>query len=216
MDIEIPSKRYNNLTKDERDASYSLKNDPSIITKGTDKGSLIVVVWDREGYLKEAYKQLDDRELYEEVPNDLNVLINTTMKALVKIRLRGDLSSDTLNYFLVKNPKFARFYLLPKIHKHLHDVPSRSIISKCSFYNENISSFLNHHLQPHAQRVKSYIKETNHFLNKMKKVGKLPDEAILCTMDVVGPYPNIPHGKVLPLYISFWKLGRMNKSRVTL
>ena len=72
MDIEITSKRYNNLTKDERDALYSLKDDPSIIIKGADKGS-VVVVWDREDYLKEAYKQLYDREVYEEVPNDPNV-----------------------------------------------------------------------------------------------------------------------------------------------
>ena len=132
MDIEIPSKRYNNLTKDERDALYSLIDDPSTIRKGTDKGS-VIVVWDREDYLKEAYKQLYDREVYEEVPNDPNVLINTIMKALEKIRLRGDLSSDTLNYFLVKDPKFARFYLLPKIHKRLHDVPGRPVISNCGF-----------------------------------------------------------------------------------
>ena len=57
-----------------------------------------------------------------------------------KICLRGDLSSDTLNYFAVEDPKFARFYLLPKIHKRLHDVPGRSVISNCGFLN--ISSFL--------------------------------------------------------------------------
>ena len=112
----MPSKRYNNLTKDECDTLYRLKDDPSIIIKGADKGS-VVVVWDREDYLKEAYKQLGDREVYEEVPNDPSVLISTVMKTLEKIRLHGDLSSDTLNYFLVKDPKFARFYLLPKIHK---------------------------------------------------------------------------------------------------
>ena len=94
------------------------------------------------------------------------------MKALEKIRLHGDLSSGTLNYFLVKDPKFARFYLLPKIHKRLHDVLGRPIISNCSFYTENISSFLDHHLQSLVQRVKSYIKDTNHFLNKIKKIGK--------------------------------------------
>ena len=32
-DIEIPSKRYNDLTKDECDALYSLKDNPSIIMK---------------------------------------------------------------------------------------------------------------------------------------------------------------------------------------
>ena len=92
------------------------------------KGSF-VVVWNREDYFKEAYKQLYDREVYEEIPNDPNVLINSIMKALEKISLRGNLSIDTVNYFLVKYPKFARFYLLPKIHRRLHEVPGGSVIS---------------------------------------------------------------------------------------
>ena len=66
--------------------------------------------------------------MYEEVPNNSNVLINTLLKALEKIRLHGDLSSDTVNYFLVKDRKFARFYLSPKIHKRLHDAPDRPVI----------------------------------------------------------------------------------------
>ena len=159
MDIEIPSRRYNNLTKEERDALYSLRDDSSIVIKGADKGS-VVVVWDREDYLKEAYKELEDREVYEEVPNDPSVPVNTIIKALEKIRLRGDLSSDTLNYLVVEDQKFARFYLLPKIHKRLHNVPGRPVNSNCGFYTENISSFLDYHLQPLAQKVESYIKDT--------------------------------------------------------
>ena len=162
LDIEIPSKRYNNLTKEERDALYSLRDDSTNIIKGPDKGS-VVDVWDREDCLKEAYKQLEDREVYEEVSSDSNVLINTIIKALEKIRLRGVLSGDTLNYFVADDPKFARFYLLPKIHKRLHIVPGRPVISNCGFYTENISSLLDYHLQPLAQKVKSYIKDTNHF-----------------------------------------------------
>ena len=52
---------------------------------------------------------------YEEIQNDPSTLINTIMWALEKIKIRGDFSNDTLNYFRVKDPKFARFYLLPKI-----------------------------------------------------------------------------------------------------
>ena len=52
-------------------------------------------------------------------------------------------------------------------------------------------------MQPLAQKVKFYIKNTNHFLNKIKELGSLPDRAILSTMDVVGLYPNIPHGEGL-------------------
>ena len=66
----------------------------------------------------------------EEVQNDRSTLINTVMRASEKIRMRGDLSNDRLNYFL---PKFARFYLLPKIWKHLHRVPGGPVISNCGF-----------------------------------------------------------------------------------
>ena len=87
--------------------------------------------------------------------------------------------------------------MLPKIHKRLHDVPGRPAISNCGYYTENISSFLDYHLQPLAQQVKSYIKDTNHFLNRLSSIGKLPQGAILCTVDVVGLYPNIPHSEGL-------------------
>ena len=53
--------------------------------------------------------------------------------------------------------------------------------------------FLDHHLQPLGQAVKSYIKDTKEFLKKLRSLPKLPDGIILCTMDVVGLYPNIPH-----------------------
>ena len=45
--------------------------------------------------------------------------------------------------------------------------------------------------------MKSYIKDTNHFLNKLKSLGKLSQGAILCTIEVVGLYPNIPHSEGL-------------------
>ena len=50
---------------------------------------------------------------------------------------------------------------------------------------------LDFHLQPLVQAVKSYIKDTNDFLNKLCSLPKLPD-IILGTANVVGLYPNIP------------------------
>ena len=60
----------------------SLKDDPSIIIKGADRGS-VVVFWGREDCLMKAHRQLEDKDLYEQVPN------NILMKALGKIRLQG-------------------------------------------------------------------------------------------------------------------------------
>ena len=63
---------------------------------------------------------------------------------------------------------------------------------------ENISAFLDFHLQPLAQAVKSYIKNTNNFLNKLLSLPKLPGNIILCTVDAVGLYPSISHEEGLP------------------
>ena len=192
MNTEIPQNKYNNLTREERSALYNLKNDKNIVIKSADKGS-VVVIWDKDDYIKEAEGQLRDKDIYEQVCNDPGPLINTIHEAIEKIRKSGDLNADTIKYFMVKDPKFAPFYLPPKIYKRLHDVPVRPVISNCGYYTENISSFLDFHLQPLAREVKSHIKDTNDFLKKLHSLPNLPDDNILCTVDVVGLYPNIPH-----------------------
>ena len=163
MKVEVRKDKFNNLTNIERKALYDLKNDKSIVIKGADIGSA-VVVWDREDYIKEAEKQLGDQEVCEEVSNDAALLLKTINGVIAKIRKRGDLKRDTLDYFMMKDPKFARIYLLPKLHKRLNNFPGRPVISNSGYYTENISSFPDHHLQPLAQAVKSYTKYTNEFL----------------------------------------------------
>ena len=90
-----------------------MKNDNTIVIKGADKGSG-VVVWDREDYLKEAHKQLSDEEVYEEVTNDPFTLEGTIFITLNKIRTRGDLSTDNLEYFSIRIPNFLDFIYYQK------------------------------------------------------------------------------------------------------
>ena len=107
LDIGIPSKIYNNLTKKERDALYRLRDYSTIFINCSDKGSVVVVSF-MEDYLKETYKQLGDKVVYKEVLNDPSQYYNQNFQ---KIRLRGDLSSDALNYFFVDDQNFVGFYL---------------------------------------------------------------------------------------------------------
>ena len=44
-----------------------------------------------------------------------------------------------------------------------------------------------------AREVKSYIKDTNDFLKRLRSLPNLPYDIILCTVDVAGLDPNIPH-----------------------
>ena len=192
--IDIP--KVNNLIKEERDTMYSLKNDNTLVIKGADKG-FGFVAWDREDYLKQADKQLSDEKVYEVVTNDPSFLESTIFTALNQITARGDLSADNLEYLFNKDPKFARFYFLPKIHKRLYNVPGIPVVLNCGYYTENISSFLDYHLQSLGKKVEFYIKDTNHFLKMLQELGSLPKNAILCTNDVVRLYPNIPHEESL-------------------
>ena len=133
-----------------------------------------MIVWDREDYIKEAENQLGDTNIYEEVPNDAQPLVNIILNTLENICERGDHCTDTLNYFLFKDAKFARFSLLLKIHKRLCNVQGRPVISNCGYYTEN-----------------------NDFMKKLCSLTNLPGNSLLCTIDVVGLYPNIPHDEGL-------------------
>ena len=46
-------------------------------------------------------------------------------------------------------------------------------------------------------QVKSYIKDTNDFLKKLRDLPDLPEESVICTIDVVGLYPSIPNEGLL-------------------
>ena len=87
----------------------------------------------------------------------------------------------------------GKLYFLPKIHKKLFKVPGRPVISNCGTPTENVSEFLQDHLKPFMQSSWSYIKDSRDFPRKIKKMGNLPGNSILVTMDVVGLYPSIPH-----------------------
>ena len=84
-------------------------------------------------------------------------------------------------------------YLLHKIHKRLFNIPSRPVISNCGSPKEKVSEFLDSHLKGIMQENSSYIKDSNDFIIKTKKLKDIHKYAILVTADVVGLYPSIPH-----------------------
>ena len=97
-------------------------------------------------------------------------------------------------YDFKKTTNLGKLYLLTKIHKHLHNVPGRPVISNCGTPTEKASEFLDFHLNPLMQSGWSYIRDSiRDFINKMKIIGKVPEGSFLVTADVVGLYPSIPH-----------------------
>ena len=67
------------------------------------------------------------------------------------------------------------------------------VISNSGYYPKNISTFLEQHFKLIAKKIQSYINDTNDFLDKLDTLPSLPEDIILCTINVVALYPNIPH-----------------------
>ena len=95
--------------------------------------------------------------------------------------------------FYLDTTNLGKLYLLPKIHKRLHNVPGRPVISNCGSPTEKASDFLDFHLKPLMESGWSYVRDSGDFIDKMKRIGKVPEGSFLVTADVVGLYPSIPH-----------------------
>ena len=176
----------------------SLADDRNLVVKKADKGSC-VVVWDRDDYLLEASQQLENVSIYRNIVFKDRLLVNlvdTSNTMFRNLCRKGLISNKQLKYFTYefKNAtNLGKLYFLPKIHKKLHNVPGRPVISNYGTPTENTSEFLDHNLKSLMQSGKSYIKDTNDFLDKVRKLKNLPSNSILVTADVVGLYPSMPH-----------------------
>ena len=126
----------------------------------------------------------------------LSNLVDTSNNFFKGLKTKGFIAEIELKYFTYQYKKvcnLGKMYLLPKIHKRLWDVPGRPVISNCGMPTEKVSEFLDYELKPVMQKGKSYIRDSGYFLQKIKNISTLPENAILVTADVVGLYPSIPH-----------------------
>ena len=128
---------YSNLSKEEWKSMRTLADDRTIVIKKADKGSC-VVVWDRNDYIKEAEKQLNDTNVYTDVCFNeklLQELVGTSNKLFQNLKAKGKISDKQLKYFTYQYKKvtnLGKLYLLPKIHKCLANVFGRSVTSSCA------------------------------------------------------------------------------------
>ena len=193
---EITPKTYRNITSDEHKALHDLKTNRRIIIKEADKGSS-VVIQDREQYIQEGSRQLNDTKYYSKLDHDPTPTFTKDVdKALNKAESIGLIDKELKSALRPRNAKPGRFYTLPKIHKEYDSTPpGRPIISGNGTATEKISLFLDYHLKPLVPKLDSYVQDDMDFLRKLeaiKRHGPLPPNASLVVMDVSGLYTNIP------------------------
>ena len=159
--------------------------------KLADKGSAVVIL-SKEDYLREAERQLNNTTNYQQVERYPTEAHATKVKELVKDMFRrGLLDKHTKNYLIPHQPRAARFYFFPKIHKPGN--PGHPIVFSNGVPTENISAFMDYHLCPLVTNIPSYIQDTTDFLRKLQDLPTLPGDTLLATFNVSFLYTNIPH-----------------------
>ena len=187
-----------------RHALKQLQDDPNLIIKPADKGGATVVL-NTHDYHHKVLQILTNKTFYKQMTHNHIHTVRQEVQSLIDyLHIKGTIDDRTFNFLSPKNPpRTPLFYGLPKVHKP--DCPLRPIVSANDSPTENISSYVNHFLQPHMKALPSFIKDTKHFLSEILNLPNLPDGAFLVTADVVSMYNIIPHTEVIETIIQHIK-----------
>ena len=203
-----PNTVTHNLTRGEKSALQTLRNDKNIVIKQADKGGAIVIM-DSEYYKTMVEEQLNDRTFYSEIPYNIDHLANRRINGILSkhATVTTEKEHDYLTNF---EKKTSNFYGLPKVHKSKEiqtavkiqnseyiklrnpsDLKLRPIIAGPSCPTHRLSNFLDIILKPLCKYVPSYIRNDIDFLSHLPRVA--PEDARLVSFDVTNLYTNIPH-----------------------
>ena len=162
----------------------------TIVIKKADKSSAIVIM-DKNDYITEAKRQLEDTSFYQQVPSDLSETHSETIRNFLQTMLeKQEIDSKTFVSLDPTGARTPRFYFLPKIHKKV--VKGRPIVSGNNSPTEKISAFVDEHLKGFVKEIPSYVRDTSDFIKKVEAYHTNSDY-YLVTMDVSSLYTNIPN-----------------------
>ncbi len=119
----------------------------------------------KEAYMTEAYGHQSDQRYYCKLDEDPTKEYTDKVKTLIQeMSEDGHLKKDAAKYLTPENPRTARFYHQPKIHKSSVPVPGRPIVSSCGTPTERISEYVDFLLQPLVALTPPYLTDTTDFL----------------------------------------------------
>ena len=190
-------KYRSNLSHEEQTALTSLCTDESIVVKKADKSSTVVIM-NRQDYIAEVERQLNDKKYYVKLDESPYERFRQEIHAKITTIQNSECLSNLGAVNIPNENRIPQFYILPKIHKTYDPrlplgYPGRPIVSACGSLTENISAFIDSVLKPHMESLPSYTKDTYDFINKIRQLPQLPKNSYLVTLDVSSLYSNIPH-----------------------
>ena len=152
-----------------------------------DKGNKVVIL-DCDDYDNKVKKLIDDCSYKKVKRNPLPKMISESDETR---KIVSDLfGKRLLRSLLVSNPKVAKMYALPKIHKGDGD-SMRPIVASFETPSYKLAKWLVKEIKCLPQFDSLSVKNSFDFVNKVKDVS-LTDNEVLVSFDVTSLFPNIP------------------------
>ena len=185
-----------NITRQEKEAIKTLREDSSRIVLTADKGVALVVM-DKNQYVEKCMDLLNDTKTYQPCKDTTKKLHRDVQESLRKLnREHGtsrlhDWSKLYYNRLLPtgNSSPAPRFYGLPKIHKT--NCPMRPIVSACGTATYQLAKFLTKILQRYTGITPSFVKDSKSFSDHLRTV-KISGEEELVSFDVSALFTSIP------------------------
>ena len=159
-----------------------LQSRKDIAITNAKKGGVVVIV-DVEDYVKEAERQLNNKENYRKINYDPTTVYNETiLKVISRFQKENLLSNNISEGLKTENPKTPHFYLKPQVHKEGN--PGRPLISSSNCHTSKISEYVDYHLQPILKDIPSYVQDTTNFVRKINQIDSVPNNSYLVSLEV--------------------------------
>lgn len=142
---------------------------------------------DPQLYEKEVNSQLNDQLVHKKVTYGPTWSIRKQLECILKPAPKeGVITRDLFEFVLPTHTRIPVVYTLPKIHKDSQSPPGRPIVSERDSIFVPVAQLLDKILFPLVRDTKSYLRDTNDFLCKLKDVSLCQGNELLVTWGVVS------------------------------
>ncbi|CAF1588852.1 unnamed protein product, partial [Didymodactylos carnosus] len=182
-----------NLSKSQRKAIKTLKEDENIIIIPADKGGKVVVM-NVEDYIKKIKEKLDTKA-YQKLEDSSKGIYKRLEILLSELVGKQEIDRDEMNMMLEnKNLPFVRGQL--KVHKE--DKSMRLIVSMRETMGSSIAKYIMNITKSLADNARS-VKNTEDLINKLYKL-KVKKRSKLASLDVSDLFTSVDRKKVLDTF----------------
>ncbi|XP_071450003.1 uncharacterized protein [Hetaerina americana] len=173
-----------NITGAERRALSDLRGNENILILPADKGNSTVLM--KRGDYEMKISRMREDSTYRKLRSDPTAKAERDTRALIK---NSTIPREHQTRLFPSAAKPPRLYGLPKVHKE--GVPLRPIVSQIDGPTYRLSKYLAQSLQPYVGQTSSFVRDSTHFIEILKKITISPND-ILVSFDVASLFTNVP------------------------